>query len=88
MEMKFENLLALIAKESDQEEFRRLGQQYHTSQQAARAANTSDAEPADDSPLEEILDQIMKRMQWHFRALRHPIPTRQQVREMIKEHFE
>jgi hypothetical protein len=88
MEMKFETLLGLIAKESDQEEFLSLGQQYHTARRAAREANAPNAEPAAASQTEELLDQIMKRIQWHFRAIRHPIPTRQEVGEMIEDHFE
>ncbi len=84
MEMELEDLLALIDKESEKKEFLRLGQDYHQARQQP-GANRSNSAP--NPPPEEILDQIMKQIQWHFRAIRHPMPTRQQVEEMIMEHF-
>jgi CHASE3 domain sensor protein len=87
MDMKFENLLGLIAKESDQKEFVRLGQEYVKAHQDTREASDSAGARTAETEREDILDQITKQIQWHFRAVRHPIPTRQELEEMLKEHF-
>jgi hypothetical protein len=49
------------------------------------------AEPAASSAAEarraELLDQLTQTIQRHFRALRRPMPTREAITEMVKEHF-
>jgi hypothetical protein len=87
MKIKLGDLLGLIAKESDQEEFLDLSRQFNEAQQARKAKKPAEALAA-ESQSKETLDQIMERLRWHFRAIRHPMPTRQELEEIIKEHFE
>jgi hypothetical protein len=86
MKKKLENLIGLIHKEPDKEEFLELSRQYNETLQGRRGTESAEAIKAE---LEKTaLDQIMKRLQWHFRAIRHPMPTSEEVEDMIKEYFE
>ncbi|MCA1624067.1 MAG: hypothetical protein LC778_09765 [Acidobacteria bacterium] len=86
MKTKFGNLLGLIAKDSDRDKFLQLSQQYNESRQARKPPEPGGSLAA-DLQNEEIIDQLMKQLQWHFRAIRYPMPTRQEIEEMIYEHF-
>lgn len=80
MTTSFNNLLSLIGRGADREEFSRLGHQYYEAFQSQQTNEQS-------AQRERILDQIMERMRWHFRAVRHPIPTRPEVEQMILDYF-
>lgn len=73
--MTLEELVRLVAKPDDRTELLQLGRELHRERQARSAA------------ADEVLERIMDRIQWHFRAIRAPMPTRQDVEEMISEHF-
>jgi hypothetical protein len=64
-----------VPREADRDELRTLGHR-HNEAVLARA-------PA--SEREAILDEAMARVQEHFRAIRHPLPTRADVEQMLAE---
>lgn len=79
--MKFEDLLKVIGEDDAREEFTRLGREYVNERRLARAGEGS------EERREAALGALMEKVQWHFRAIRHPMPTRQQLEEMLAEHF-
>jgi hypothetical protein len=86
MRMKLEDLLKLIGQEADRAEFLGLSEQYHEARQA-REANEAAGAPPIDAGQGALLEQVMQRLQWHFRAIRHPMPTPEEVDEMIRDYF-
>ena len=86
MPMKLEDLLKLIGREADREELLGLSEQYHEARQA-REMNEAGGAPNVHANQGELLDHIMERIHWHFRALRHPLPTPEEVDEMIRDYF-
>jgi hypothetical protein len=84
MKIKFEDLLKVIGKEDDREEFVRLGQQYAAAHKFAQGR----AEPQAEAQREAALGQLIARLQEHFKPIRHPIPSRQELEEMAVEYFE
>ena len=84
--MQLEDLLQLIGTEAERATFQRRGQRYYQAHQQ-REACTSAAAPDAEARREELLDQIMHRLRYYFRAIRHPLPTRQEVAEMIMAYF-
>ena len=82
--MKLENLLMLIAKEEDKKELLELVDQY---QNASRRPGLSEStsSSAVDLRRQEAMTRIMERIHWHFRAMRHPLPTQQEIEEMVAE---
>jgi hypothetical protein len=80
--MTLQDLLKLIAKADDQQELLQLVEQYQRAAQRGGGSESSDSS-AIDAQRQEALDKIMERVQWHFRALRHPLPTPQELEEMI-----
>ena len=87
MKIEYNTLLDLIPREADRKELTQLSQQYHESGQTPEAAAPSERATA-DSQRSDLLDQILESIQWHFRAMRRPMPTREEVAEMVKEHFQ
>lgn len=79
MKMTLEGLVGLVAAPGDRAELLRLGEQVHREREE-RGGAAGDASP-------EVLDRIMERIQWHFRAIRAPMPTKEEVEEMIADHF-
>jgi hypothetical protein len=77
MNLSFNDLLKLVPKEAERRELNRLGREY------AQAAG----QPAAAARTGPMLDEIMKQIQHHFRAIRHPLPTRAQVEQMMREAF-
>jgi hypothetical protein len=75
MEWKLETLLDLVPRESDREELRGLGRRHN---EAIRAR-------APAAEREAIVDEAMARVQDHFRAIRHPLPSRADVEQMLSE---
>ena len=82
--MKFEDLVKVIGNQDDREEFVRLGQQYAEAHKLAQAR----AEPQAEAQREAAFTQLIERVQLHFRAIRHPMPSRQELEEMAVEHFD
>jgi hypothetical protein len=80
--MTLQDLLKLIAKADDQQELLQLVDQYQRAVPRGGGSASSDS-AAVDAQRQEALDKIMERVQWHFRALRHPLPTPQEVEEML-----
>jgi hypothetical protein len=73
----FESLLRLIPKEADRQKLRDLAREFSLGRQAPGASRG-----------EQALDQIMHQIQLHFRAIRHPLPGKQEVEQMLLEHSE
>jgi hypothetical protein len=86
MSMKLEDLLNLISQEADRATFLGLSEQYHEARQA-RQTNEATGMPSVDARQRELLEQVMQRIQWHFRAIRHPLPTPEEVDAMIRDYF-
>ena len=84
--MKLEDLLKLIGQEADREEFLGLSKQYHDARQARGTNEAAGASPI-NAGQGALLEQVMQRLQWHFRAIRHPMPTPEEVDEMIRDYF-
>jgi hypothetical protein len=85
MQMSFSDLLELVPRAADRQELEGLGRTYH-------ALPGSAEEPERSSPgggqRQESLDRLMERVQWHFRAIRRPMPSRTDLDLMIRDHFE
>jgi hypothetical protein len=74
--MEFEDFLQLTGSEAEREELLRSGQRFY------------DATQPSSSEREELLDQVMERVQWSLRAARHPLPTRAELEAMLLEYFD
>jgi hypothetical protein len=74
--MTLGDLVGLVAKPGDRSELLELGRNWH------RARRERDAAAG-----HELLERIMERIQWHFRAIRAPMPSREDVERMIADHF-
>jgi hypothetical protein len=75
MEWKLESLLDLIPREGDRAELRDLGRRH----------NRAVVSRAPAAEREAILDEAMARVQDHFRAIRHPLPSRDDLAQMLAE---
>jgi hypothetical protein len=75
MEWKLETLFDLVPREADRDELRTLGRRHNEAVQSRAPASERDA----------IIDEAMARVQDHFRAIRHPLPTRADVEQMLNE---
>jgi hypothetical protein len=86
MSMKLQDLLNLVGQEADRAELLGLSEQYHAACQA-RMTNEAAGMPTEDARQRALLEQVMQRIHWHFRAIRHPLPTPEEVDEMIRDYF-
>jgi hypothetical protein len=86
VKIEYTTLLDLIHLEPDRDELTRLGKQIFESGQTLETADPSERAAA-DLHRSELLEQMLQSIQWHFRALRHPMPTREELAEMVNEHF-
>ena len=66
-----DELLKVMPAEKDREDVRRL----------AREVRHDARGPAVDL----VVDQVMEKIGWGLRAVRHPLPTRQEVERMVRE---
>ena len=66
-----DELLKVMPAEKDREDVRRL----------AREVRPDARGPAVDL----VVDQMMERIQYGLRAVRHPLPSRQEVERMVRE---
>lgn len=66
-----DDLLKVMPAEEDRDEVRRL----------ARQVRPDARGPA----IDRVLDQMMERIQHGLRAVRHPLPSRQEVERMVRE---
>lgn len=66
-----DELLKVMPAEKDREDVRRL----------AREVRPDARGPAVDL----VVDQVMEKIGWGLRAVRHPLPTRQEVERMVRE---
>lgn len=80
--MTLKDLLKLIAKPADKEELLYLVDQYYNAVTVPGHIGSSNSS-AIDLQQQEALNKIMERLHWHFRAIRHPLPTQQELEEMI-----
>jgi hypothetical protein len=87
LKIEYDTLLNLIPRETDRERLSDLGKQLFETEQARETADPATRSAA-DSQRNELLDQLLERIQWHFRAMRRPMPTREEISEMVKEHFD
>jgi len=86
MSMELDDLLGLIQKEADRQEFLRVTRSYH----AVARAGDAEASPGDrmtEAERDALLDKVMQQLMSHFRPIRHPIPTRDDLKRMIDAHF-
>lgn len=87
MKIEYNTLLDLIPREPDRNELRRLTKEYYKTGQGPEDADLTERVTT-DARQSELLDQILQKIQWHFRAMRRPMPTREEVAEMVKNHFQ
>lgn len=66
-----DDLLKVMPAEKDRDEVRRL----------AREVRPDARGPAAD----QVVDEMMERIRYGLRAVRHPLPTRQEVERMVRE---
>ena len=66
-----DELLKVMPAEKDREDVRRL----------AREVRPDARGPAVDL----VVDQVMEKIGWGLRAVRHPLPSRQEVERMVRE---
>lgn len=87
VKIEYGTLLGLIPRESDRKELTRLGKEFYESGNTLGVAAPNER-AATESRRADLLDQILQKIQWHFRAMRRPMPTREEVAEMLKDHFQ
>lgn len=83
MKIEYSTLLDLIPREPDRNELTRLTKEYYETGQGSEDADPTERATT-DTRQSELLDQILEKIQWHFRAMRRPMPTREEVAEMVK----
>lgn len=66
-----DDLLKAMPAQEDRDEVRRL----------AREVRPDARGPAVD----QVVDRMMEKIQWGLRAVRHPLPSRQEVERMVRE---
>lgn len=81
--MKLGDVMGLIPQPAEQQKFLELGRQYCDASAGGGAARGG----AGDQRRQELLDRLMEHVHYHFRAVRHPMPTREQLEGMVREHF-
>ncbi|HET7460072.1 MAG TPA: hypothetical protein VFJ82_02445 [Longimicrobium sp.] len=79
--MKLDDLVSLIPRTGEREQFLDLGRRYYAARTAAGAGREASA--GDEAALDELMEQV----RWHLRAARHPIPARDELERMVREHF-
>ena len=81
--MEFTDLLSIIAKDDRRAEFAALGERLHElgSSGEARTAATEDER-------REVLDELRQQLRLHLRAARHPVPSDDELQEMIERYFD
>jgi hypothetical protein len=72
VEWRIDDVLGLLPSDGDRQELVSLNKQYRGAVQARAGQDEREA----------LLDQIEQRLQWHFRALRHPLPTRAELEQL------
>ena len=87
MKINYSTLLNLIPREADRDALNLLVSKYDQSVKAPESADPSERSTA-DLARSQLMDQIMEKIQWHFKAMRRPMPTREEVAEMVQDHFE
>ena len=87
MKINYDTLIKLIPRETDREQLSELSKQLFESEQARESADPAKRSAA-DSRRTELLDQLLQTIQWHFRAMRRPLPTHEEIAEMVNEHFQ
>lgn len=87
MKIEYSTLLDLIPRELDRNELTRLTKEYYETGQGPEDTDPTERATT-DTRQSELLDQILEKIQWHFRAMRRPMPTREEVAEMVKNHFQ
>lgn len=87
VKIEYSTLLDLIPRELDRNELTRLTKEYYETGQGPEDTDPT-ARATTDTRQSELLDQILEKIQWHFRAMRRPMPTREEVAEMVKNHFQ
>ena len=86
MKIEYDTLLDLMPSDEERSELTRLSQEYYESGQTAPASPNERAQV--ESKRSELLDELLEKIQWHMRAMRHPMPNREELAEMVKERFE
>jgi hypothetical protein len=79
--MNLDDILSLAPKPSDREELLKLAREYYD-------ISISNPGPDQGAPQNELLDRLMKTIQRHVSVARFPIPTPQELAQMISNHFQ
>jgi hypothetical protein len=87
-----DDLLTLMHRPADREEFLRLGERCNDNRVrreriAAADATAAGALDTSDAEQRESLDQMMEQIQWNLRAARHPFPEPSELERMLAEYF-
>lgn len=81
--MSLEELLAVFGSEAEREGFLQLGRRFCDAQRGNGSRTADDAVEGGES----LLDQLMHRVQVQYRAIRRPLPRREELMKMILDHF-
>ena len=73
------DLLKSIPNEAGQTEVLQLGREVHEAGRSTRAAGGVSEQ--------QLLEQMLDRVRWHFRAARYAVPGPEELKRMIDEHF-
>jgi hypothetical protein len=82
--MQFNDILNLIRNKEEREQLRSLGERYSDMHQQSAA---SDAASAAIARRKELFDDIMHRIHLRYRAIRRPLPSENEVKQMIIDYF-
>jgi hypothetical protein len=86
VKIEYSTLLDLMPGDEDRLELNRLSKEYYESGQTASASPNERG--LLESKRSQLLDELLEKIQWHMRAMRHPMPNREELAEMVKERFE
>lgn len=86
MKIDYDSLLDLMPQETDREKLSNLSKELFETELIRDAAETARSSEA-ESRRNELLDQLTQTIQRHFRSARRSMPTREEITEMVKEHF-
>jgi len=80
MTRKLADVLKSIPDEDGREEILSLGREVHDSAHGDRSASGAARE-------KQLLQTMVERIQWHFRAARYAVPSADELRQMVDDHF-
>jgi hypothetical protein len=84
MKISMDELLRLVGEAEARKDLLRLAREYGRARRG-RVRGEASSTTSDVGRETELLDAIMHRVQLAFRAVRRPLPTREEIEEMLRD---